>query len=226
MANEPDVLEQLYAAEPGQFVAERTRLERELRDAGRAAEADDLAARPKPAVPVFAANRLARDEEDDVAGLIAAGERLSAAHEAGDPGALRTEQADLARRVAGLVQKAQVSDAMEQRLAVLLRTAAGDPDSADLLRRGVLSEELEPAAFGALAGLSLAPQKKRPAAPKADRATEKKRDARVEELRSELEGARDELRRAKREREKAEADVERAERRVAQLERRLRARAS
>jgi hypothetical protein len=208
MGDQPNALDQLYAAEPEQFVAERKRLERELRDSGRTTEADELAARSKPTVPVFAANRLARERPDDVAALISAGKRLTAAHEAGDPGALRKEQADLGRRVAGLARAAQLSEPMEQRLGVLLRTGASDPDSADLLRRGVLSEELEPTAFGALAGLSLAPPKERPKqARPAERAREDRRREQVRELERQLTEAR--------------AELKRAERRVEQLTRRL-----
>ena len=97
---------------------------------------------------------------------------------------------------------------MEQRLAVLLRTAASDPDSADLLRRGVLSEELEPAAFGTLAGLSLAPPKeRRKQARAAGRAREDKRREQMRELERQLTEAR--------------AELKRAERRVEQLTRRL-----
>jgi hypothetical protein len=224
----PDALEQLYGVEPEQFIAERKRLERSLRDSGRTEEADELAQRKKPPLPVFVANRLARVSPDDIAGLISAGERLTAAHAAGDPAELRKEQAELARRIRTLVQKAEaaagqlLSGAMEQRLAVLLRAAASDPASAGLLRRGVLAEEVEPAAFGALAGISLASPKRRQEPDRgADRAFEEKRRARVEDLKSELADARDALRRAKRELGKAEAEVKRAERRVAQLADRL-----
>ena len=82
------------------------------------------------------------------------GEQLAAAHEAGDPEQLRTAQRDLAGRVDALVRAApgDQSDATEQRLAVLLRAAASNPATATLLRRGVLSDEVEPAAFDALAG--------------------------------------------------------------------------
>ncbi|HEU0303805.1 MAG TPA: hypothetical protein VFR32_04415 [Gaiellaceae bacterium] len=208
MGDQPNALDQLYAAEPEQFIAERKRLERELRDAGRADEADELAARPKPTVPVFAANRLAREHSSDVTALISAAGRLTAAHEQGDADALRKEQAELARQVAGLVRAAQLSEPMEQRLAILLRTGASDPGSADLLLRGVLSEELEPAAFGALAGVSLPPRKERPkAARQEDRAREGKRREQVRELEKQLTEAR--------------AELKRAERRVAQLTDRL-----
>jgi septal ring factor EnvC (AmiA/AmiB activator) len=111
---------------------------------------------------------------------------------------------------------------VEERLAALLRAAATDPDAAMLLRRGVLSEELEPAAFGALAGIPLRPAKaRRGSASKADRAREEKRQARVAELEDQLAEAQSARQQAKRELAKAERDVERADRRVATLEGKL-----
>jgi hypothetical protein len=228
VADEPDVLERLYAVEPEEFVAERRRLERSLREEGRTVEAAELAGLRKPPLPVFAANRLAREEPDDVAQLISAGERLTAAHGGGDPDALRKEQAELAARVKALVRQAEsaagrpLSEPMEQRLAVLLRAAASDPGTAALLRRGVLPEEVEPAAFDALASISLAPSAPRRAPErKAERAREQKQRERVRELEDELAEARDELRRAERELGQAEREVERAKRRAAQLADRL-----
>jgi hypothetical protein len=217
-----DVLEQLYAAEPDAFVAERKRLERLLRDEERADEADELAKLRKPPAPVFAANRLAREQREDVAGLIAAGERLAAAQQRGDAHELRGGQRELADRVSTLVRHAELSDAMEQRLAILLRAAALDPDSAALLRRGVLAEEVEPTAFDALAGMKLA-QPKRPAAAKREpsAATERKRRQQIDELEGELAGARRDLRTAERAVAEAEKERDRAERRVDQLTERL-----
>ena len=85
-----DTLGQLYSVEPDEFVAERKRLERSLRDEGRAEEAAELAKLRKPPQPVFLANRLARQQPDLVGQLIDDGEQLAAAHEAGDPEQLRT----------------------------------------------------------------------------------------------------------------------------------------
>ena len=99
-----DVLEQLYSVEPEQFVAERKRLERSLRDEGRAEEAAELAKLRKPPQPVFIANRLARWQPDLVAQLLDDGERLAAAHEAGDADQLRAVQRDLVGRVDALVR--------------------------------------------------------------------------------------------------------------------------
>ena len=109
-----------------EFVAERKRLEKSLRDEGRAEEAAEVAKLRKPSQPVFLANRLARWQPDLVAQLIDDGEQLAAAHEAGDPEKLRTAQRDLASRVDALVRIApgDVSGAIEQRLATLLRAAA------------------------------------------------------------------------------------------------------
>ena len=99
-----EILEQLYAVEPDEFVAERKRLEKSLRDEGRAEEAAEVAELRKPSQPVFLANRLARWQPDLVAQLVDAGERLAAAHKAGDAEQLRTVQRDLAGRVDALIR--------------------------------------------------------------------------------------------------------------------------
>jgi hypothetical protein len=222
-AKTPDVLEQLYGAEPDDFVAERKRLERLLRDEGRAEEAAELAKLRKPPVPVHAANRLAREHADDVAKLTAAGERLASGHRAGNAEELREAQRELTDRVTTLARHASLSGAMEQRLAVLLRAAAIDPGSAELLRRGVLSEEVEPTAFDALAGVKVAKPKSRPAAAKREpsAAEARKRRRQIEELEAELSEAKGALRSAERQVAAAEKERDRTERRVDQLTERL-----
>ena len=217
-----DVLEQLYGSAPDDFVTERKRLERLLRDEGRTAEADALAKLRKPAVPVYAANRLARERADEVSKLIAAGERLAKAQGSGDADELRGAQRQLTDCVTTLVRQAALSDTMEQRLAVLLRAAALDPQSAELLRRGVLAEEVEPTAFDALAGMKIATRKQAPAAKREARAgTELKRRQEVEKLEGELAAARRDLRMAERTLAEAEKERDRAERHVDQLTARL-----
>ena len=214
-----EVLEQLYAAEPDEFVAERKRLERLLRDEGRAEEAAELAKLRKPALPVYAANRLARERADDVAKLVAAGERLASGHRSGDAEELRGAQRELTESVATLVRGAQLSCAMEQRLATLLRAAATDPDSAKLLRRGVLSEEVEPTAFDALAGVKVAKSKRpAPATRREPSAAEtQKRRKRIDELERQLSEAKAVLRDAERQVAAAEKKRDRSARRVGQL---------
>jgi hypothetical protein len=220
---EADVLEQLYAVQPEAFVTERRRLERNLRDEGRTEEAAEVAKLRKPSQPVFHANRLAREEPDLVARLVEDGERLAAAHQAGDSEQLRTVQRDLAGRVDALVRTAPgLSGAVEQRLSVLLRAAAINPVTATLLRRGVLSEEVEPTAFDALAGMTLAaPKPRQQQGDKPEPARRRKRRGRDEELEGKLAEATKALRQAERELRKAESDRDRAVLRVAQLTSRL-----
>ena len=107
-----------------------------------------------------------------------------------------------------------VSDAIEQRLATLLRAAATNPATATLLRQGVLSEEVEPTAFDALAGMTLAAPKARPKRETKPEPARGRKPGRVEELEGKLAEARKALR-------QAERDRERAARRVAQLEKQL-----
>jgi hypothetical protein len=221
---DPDVLEQLYSVGPEQFVTERKRLERHLRDEGRAEEAAELAKLRKPPQPVFLANRLAREEPALVAQLVEDGARLAAAHEAGDPEQLRTAQRDLGGRVNALVRTCPgLSAAIEQRLAALLKAAASNPATAELLRRGVLAEEVEPAAFDALAGMNLATPKRRPKRERTPEPARPSKQRRVEELEGQLAQATRTLREAERDLRKAERDHERAVHRVARLTSRLEA---
>lgn len=225
-----EALERLYGADPEEFIAERKRLERELREAGQPDAAAEVAGRKKPPLPVFAANRLARKRARDVEKLIDAAEHAAEAHQAGDRDALRQAQADLAERVRELVRGAEeatgrpLSEAAEQRLASLLRAAAVDPDGAPLLRRGILSEELEPAGFDALMGLSLAAAPKRAASggkPDARERRAEERRAKAAQLERDLADARATLRHAESELTAAERQAERARRHVADLEERL-----
>ena len=225
-----EALEQLYAADPEEFVAERKRLERELKDAGDADAAAEVAGRTKPTLPVFAANRLARARPGDVEKLIDAAQRVAKAHESSDREALRRAQTELAEQLGELVRGAEdaigraVSEAAEQRLASLLRAAAVDPDVAPLLRRGILSEELEPAGFDALLGLSIAAAPRRGAAeskPDARSRRAEERSAKVAQLERDLADASATLRHAESELTAAERQADRARRHVADLEERL-----
>ena len=211
------------APEPDDFVAERKRLERFLRDEGRTEEAAELAKLRKPPVPVYAANRLAREHADGVAKLIAAGERLAGAHGRGDADELRGAQRELTDRVTTLVRQADLTDAMEHRLGVLLQAAAIDSEGADLLRRGVLADEVEPTAFDALAGMTIAKPKGRPAAAKREpsAADTRKRRRQIEKLDAELSEAKSAVRSAEKQVAAAEKERDRAMRRVDQLTERI-----
>ena len=97
-----------------------------------------------------------------------------------------------------------------------------NPATAALLRRGVLSEEVEPTAFDALAGMTLATPKRRPKRkPKPEPAREREARDASRSSKASSQRRRSALRQAERELRKAERDHERAARRVAQLEKRL-----
>lgn len=233
MAGADDALVELYGVSPEDFVAERKRLERSLREQGQEVEADDVAGRRKPPLPVFVANTLARARANDVAALIEAAEQVAAAHQAGDPEQLRAAHDRLGDRVSGLVRTAEepsgqpLSAPMQQRLASLLRGAASDPESAPMLRAGVLADEVAPSGFEALAGLTLAaPKQPKPgtqqeAAARKRTAREEAARARLEELERELAAARDLSASAEKSLKAAQRDAERARKRVDDLTARL-----
>jgi hypothetical protein len=227
MAEEPDLIAELYAAPPDEFVAERRKLARQLRDEGRAEEARDVASLRKPTVPASLANRLAHEHPREVAALLDIAEKLASAHGSGDGERLRKAQGELGDRVRELIALAPavsgrpVSDSVGQRLAETLRAAATDPETAPLLRRGVLQEEVEASGFEALAGMKLPPAKR-----SAKTGAEKPRrggrqDPRVEQLRKDLTTAKRELRSAESAVTAAEREATRARKRVSDLEARL-----
>jgi hypothetical protein len=239
-----DVLEELYAAEPDSFVEVRKRLVRELRAEGRADDAAELAALRKPAVPVFLANRLARERPLQVKKLVNDATRLAGAQRRGDPTAVRKAQAELKDSVGSLLGEAAalngkpLSDDVQRRLTSTLRAAAVDPALSGLLRRGVLADELEPSGFQALAGVQIEPAKKpakgapggrtktadaRPEseADRRRRQREAERRARIDRLEVELAEAGGTLRDAERALAIATREAERVRERVAALQSRI-----
>jgi hypothetical protein len=227
VAKGKDALAELYAAPPEEFVARRTALARSLREEGRDDEAGEVAAARKPTLPAYLANRLAHDRPRELAALLDAAEKLAKAHGSGDVEKLRAAQRDLGEHVRELVALAPavadraVSESVGQRLAETLRAAATDPETAGLLRRGVLQEEVETSGFEALAGVKLAPAK--PGARRAPSRTTRRdpERSRTERLETELAEAKRELRSAESSLAAAERAAARARKRVSDLEARL-----
>jgi hypothetical protein len=226
MADDPDLFAELYGAPLDEFVAKRTKLARKLHDEGRDDESKEIASLRKPTLPAYLANRLAHDRPRDVKELLDAAEKLASAHGSGDPEKLRRAQSDLAERVQALVALAsevsgrEVSEPVEHRLAETLRAAATDPESAPLLRRGVLQEEVETSGFEALAGVKLAPAKGG-ASKAAPARRPAKGDPRVGQLRKDLAAARQEASSAEAALKTAKRQATRARKRVSDLEARL-----
>ncbi len=235
-------LDELYGLPGDEFTAARNELAKRLGAAGLAEESDEVKALRKPSAPAALVNRVARERSKEVKALLAAGEALRKAH--GRGGAALRDAADKERRaVDSLVAEARLvdpsaSDATLARVGSTLQAAAVDPESRTLLQRGRLATEVEPAGFGALAGLSIAaPAEKRSSAKGAARKAAPKRDhrkldearAKVKKLRADALAARRAAGEASRaaaeaqvEADSAERDAERAERALEQAEERLR----
>jgi hypothetical protein len=158
---EEQELDRLFGLGPESFVAARTEAARRLKKAGDAGAAARITALRRPPLSAWAVNQLARARGPDVEGLLEAGGRLRDAHRAAlaGEGAAQLRAATRAEReaVAGLVAAAAevlestghpATDATRDRIAGTLHAAAADPDAAELVRRGQLTHDLDPAGFG------------------------------------------------------------------------------
>jgi hypothetical protein len=232
-------LDRLYALEPGAFVAERDRLARELRQADRREEAEQVKQLRKPSVSAWAINQLSRRERRDVDLLLDAGHRLREAQQgllAGeDPAsfdeARRTERDALAalRRAAGriLAEAGRESDATLNRIAGTLQAAAISEEGRELLARGRFTADLEVTGFELLTPVAEGRRPKAPAARRGQTRAAPKRAPevdrkRVEEARRRLRDAKAAAKDAQRDLSAAERDVTKARRDLAAVEERLR----
>lgn len=152
--------EDLYALPLEEFTAARNELVKTLEADGRAEEAARVKKLKKPPVSAWAVNQLARDDPDGIARLLDLVDRLKEARSAADIhtlGARRRELvAKLARRAGELAEKAghAASPATLQRVTQTLQAGA-EEDERELLQRGALPGDLEPAGFDALGDFSL-----------------------------------------------------------------------
>jgi hypothetical protein len=153
--------DELFGLAPDAFVAARDELARRLRREGDAEAARRVKALRRPPLSAWAVNRLARDRGPGLDALLAAGERLRAAHDAALAGEgaaeLRAAARDEREAVAGLVQAAlellrkaghPATDTTRERVAATLHAAAASPEAADLVRHGRLTADLDPSGFG------------------------------------------------------------------------------
>lgn len=208
-------IDALYGLPLEEFTPARNALARELKNDGAAADAERVRALAKPPLPVWAINQAARRDKVSVRRLLKAADALRAAQEkalAGKSAGLAAAQQGEREAVRALGRSAVTAlgrGTQVERIERTLSAAALDLEARELLQAGRLTEELEPAGFGALAGMKLPPAKP-PAKPK--------RDEQLERRRRELRAAADEAERRARELEAAAADARRnAERAAAAL---------
>jgi hypothetical protein len=204
-----DGVDDLYALDPGQFVAARDQLAKRLRAEG---ERDASAAVKKlrrPTVVAWALNQVARAHPDEVAELVEAGAAVRRAQAAalgagdgdGDAEDLRDAGRQRQRMVTTLARATlDLAGATHYDEAVATLNAASlDPHAGSLLRRGRLTKELTPASGFEAAGV---PQPLATAAPPTARPQE-------------LERLRDDVARAERRVGAARVEMEHAEARLA-----------
>jgi hypothetical protein len=161
MADLPKDAERLLAVAPEDFVEERKRLVRQLRDEDRDDDARAVAATKKPSPVVLAVNRAARDRPQAAKDAVRAAERLGRAQLSGKADDYRTllgemEQASalLAEvAVANLSRGKSASEAVRRRVRDHLRGALSNEETREQLVRGALADEVETSGFDAFAGL-------------------------------------------------------------------------
>jgi hypothetical protein len=229
----PAAAEPLLAVRPDEFIAERQRLARKLRDAGHSAEAATVAQLRKPPPVVLAVNRAARSRPKAARAAAAAADRVKQAQLGGNLEAFRGALTELEKSLELLAEVAlahvspsgkRPSEAVRRRLHDLLRNAVADSEAREALARGILTSELETTGFAAFAGMV-------PGSPRPGRSTasgrstrrphDDKRRERERALRAELAAAEKHLRESERSLQSAERVREKAERMVASIRTKL-----
>lgn len=163
-----EALDELYAADPDDFVDRREQLARQRKDAGAAEDAKALSSMRKPTLPAWAVNQLARRRPQELERLIDAAGRVERAQRGAVSGTsssdLRESMADLRElsreltdaAVAFLEDLGAAAESHRDAIGGTLRAAASDPDVREELTRGRLVKPVAAAGFGTLAGLSVA----------------------------------------------------------------------
>ena len=232
-------LDRLYQVPLSEFTSARDELTQQLRAQGEREKALEIKKLRKPTAGVWVVNQLVRERPLDVQRLLKAGESLTksqAKAAAGTPQtfpeARRDEQHALEQLAEGareIAERAGIGSPALGKAMETLRAASLTAEGRELLRRGRLTEELEPPGFEALAGLEGRGRQVAPAKPpRSDDRAEKRRAlkqarARVRQLRADERELATVARAAAREAERAEAEAGAAQNRAADAQERARA---
>jgi hypothetical protein len=152
-----DVADELYALPPDEFIAARREREAQARAAGDRDLAKEIAGLAKPSSAAWVCNLLAREEREEIEGLVELGGMLREAQEnlAGDE--LRALDVQRRRLVAALARQGRalahahghpVSTAVADQVEETLRAALADPDAAGALAEGRLTTALSYSGLG------------------------------------------------------------------------------
>jgi hypothetical protein len=219
-------LDRLYRLPLNEFTAARDELAKRLRAEDEQERAEVVKQLRKPTAAVWLVNQLAHERELDVQRLLKAGESLTKSQSKAAAGesseafaeARQDEQravAQLAKAAREIAGRASIGALAVEKATETLRAASLTSEGRELLRRGRLTEELEPPGFEALTGMASAPAKAK-RKPARDEAAEKQqalRQARerVRQLRAEEAELLKAAQAAAREAERAQAAADAAE---------------
>ncbi|MFB9205832.1 hypothetical protein ACFFV7_31885 [Nonomuraea spiralis] len=197
-----EVAGRLYAIPPAEFTAARAAEVRAAKDAGDVRLSREIAKLRKPTVSAWAVNRLAREHPQELAELLALGERLRAAWQEQDAGALAgltRRRGEVTAKVARLArQGGGLSAAAASEVDQTLDAAVVDADAAGQVRAGRLAKPLS------YSGFAPAPVTAARPAPRGRTSSPRKTADAEAESKARAEAEAKEARRA-REREEAEA---------------------
>ena len=152
-----EAADQLYAANPDDFLAARTALATQAKEAGDKALAKQITALRKPTRSAWLVNLVARAEPDRVTELVELGAALQEAQQAMDGDSLRRLSQDrrrlidtLARRAGELARDSGYlpPDGAVQEVSQSLQAALGDPAIAEQVRAGRLASAVAYGGFG------------------------------------------------------------------------------
>lgn len=181
-------LDRLYRTPLADFVKIRNDLAGRLRKEGDEEGASEVAALKKPSVSAWVVNQLGQAAELELQRLVKAGEAMEQAQRrsmsGGDSGGFADARKDEAATISRLRTAAKkilpsASPAILDRVANTLRAGSATSEGRDLIKKGRLTEDLDPPGFEAFSGLAVVT----PATKPARQSAATKASARIETLR-------------------------------------------
>jgi hypothetical protein len=180
-------LDRLYRAPLADFVKGRNDLAGRLRTEGDEGGAAEIAALKKPSISAWIVNQLGEAAELELQRLVKAGEAMEEAQRrsmsGGDSGGFADARKDEAATISRLRAAAKkvlpsASPAVLDRVTNTLRAGSATSEGRDLIKKGRLTEDLDPPGFEAFSGLPMATPATKPRPSAATKAS-----ARIETLR-------------------------------------------
>ena len=153
------VADELYGLDLGEFTVVRTAREKEARAAGDRELAARIKQLRKPSLSAWLSNQLMRERREQIEPLLALGEQLRELQASVSGEQLRALTQQRHRLVYAVAQEARalghergqaVSDDVARELEQTLHAALGDPEAAEAVRSGRLTNGLQYAGFGPL----------------------------------------------------------------------------